>query len=134
MNNGTTLLFLIAFALFVMQSIGGYLQIKDYRKTIKIMHKKGNVGLGQKKGKLFSGHIAMIACDNNGNITDGMVLDGMTFISKFHPIEKICDKKITHCTIYDLLKDFREMDKKRQKYYLGYIRALEALELRLNDQ
>lgn len=134
MSKETVLLFLIALSLFVMQSIGGYFQIKDYRKAIRRMHRMGNVGLGQKKGRFFSGHIAIIACDNNGRITAGEVLDGMTFLSKFHPIEKVIDKKITNHSVEELLEEFRNLDQKRQKYYLGYIRALEALELRLNGE
>ena len=50
--SGVSTLLLIVFCLFVMQAIGGYFQIKDYRKSVKRVHKLGNVGIGQKRGKL----------------------------------------------------------------------------------
>jgi len=121
----------IAFALFLMQSVGGYFQIKDYRKAISRVHKKGNVGIGQKKGRFFSGHIAIIACNKDGLITGGEVLDGMTFISKFHPIPSLLGEEYIGASIYDCLSAYRGLEKKYQKKHQGYIRALEALELRL---
>lgn len=53
MSQGMMMIFLIAFALFAMQAIGGYFQIKDYRKAIRRVHKWGNVGIGQKRGGFF---------------------------------------------------------------------------------
>ena len=35
------LLFLIALSLFTMQAIGGYFQIKDYKKAIRRVHRLG---------------------------------------------------------------------------------------------
>ena len=123
----------IAFALFLMQSIGGYFQIKDYRKAVSRVHKKGNVGIGQKKGRFFSGHIAIIACNKDGQITGGEVLDGMTFLSKFNPIPSLLGKEYIGSSIYDCLNAYHSLEKKHQKKHLGYIRALEALELRLKE-
>ncbi len=131
MPKDVMLLFSIAFALFLMQSIGGYFQIKDYKKTIRRIRQKGNVGIGQKRGRLLSGHIVMIACDNDGIVTSGEILDGITFLSKFHSINKILDRNLVGISIYDLLNLFRSLDKKEQKKYTGYIRSLEALEQRL---
>ena len=44
------LIFLIALSLFTMQAVGGYFQIKDYKKAIRRVHRLGNVGIGQKEG------------------------------------------------------------------------------------
>lgn len=134
MNGGIFLIFIFVFLLFVMQSIGGYFQVKGYQKAVRRVHKGGNVGIGQKRGRFFSGHIAIISCDSDGIITGGEVLDGLTIAAKFHPITKILGEECIGVSIYDLLEQFRESDKKVQKRNLGYMRALEALEMRLNPE
>lgn len=132
MSKDMLLIFLIAFALFAMQAIGGIFQIKNYKTAIRRLHKKGNVGIGQKKGRLFNGHIVIIACDSEKRITGCEVLDGRTFISKFHPVEKLLDKDLLGTSIDEFLALLRNMDKK-QKYYQGYINALEALQMRFEN-
>lgn len=66
--NGISVFLLVIFVLFVVQAVGGYFQVKDYRRAVRRVHKLGNVGIGQKKGRLLSGNIVMIACDQNGVI------------------------------------------------------------------
>lgn len=134
MNGGIFIIFLFIFLLFVMQSIGGYFQVKGYQKAVRRVHKGGNVGIGQKRGRFFSGHIAIISCDSSGIITGGEVLDGLTVAAKFHPITEILGMECIGVSIYDFLEQFREGDKKLQKRNLGYMRALEALEMRLNPK
>ena len=60
---GVSVLLLIILILIIMQSIGGFLQIQDYRKAVRRMHQLGNVGMGQKRGRFLDGHVAIIACD-----------------------------------------------------------------------
>ena len=72
MSNDLMLIFLIAISLFVMQAVGGVFQIKNYKAAIRRVHKKGNVGIGQKKGRFFNGNIVMIACDNNQHVRSWM--------------------------------------------------------------
>ena len=73
----------------------------------------------------------MIACDSSGIITGGEIMEGLSFLTKFKPITKILDKEMVGTSIYEHLDVFRGMDKKKRKYYKGYIRALEALDMRL---
>lgn len=129
--NGMSLFLLIIFVLFVVQAVGGYFQVKDYRKAIRRVHKLGNVGVGQKKGRLLSGNIVMIACDKEGMITGGEIMEGLSFLTKFKPIETFMDRNLVGTSIYEYLDDVRRFDKKKRKYYKGYIRALEALDMRL---
>ena len=125
--NGISVFLLVIFVLFVVQAVGGYFQVKDYRRAVRRVHKLGNVGIGQKKGRLLSGNIVMIACDQNGVITGGEIMEGLSFLTKFKPISEFLGKELVGTSIYDV---FRGMDKKKRKYYKGYIRALEALDMR----
>ena len=132
--SGLSIALIILLALLVLQSIGGYIQIQDYRKAVRRMHKLGNVGLGQKRGRFLNGHVAIIACDNEGIITGAEVMDGIGVWARFHPVDTFLDKKLTGSSIFDFLDLTEEFDKKKFKKYRGYVRALEALEARLLDK
>ncbi len=134
MNKQVQLLFMIAFALFAMQSLGGWFQIRDYRKAIRRIHRLGNVGIGQKKGGFLSGYLVLIACDAGGLITGAEIMDGMTFLAKFHPCESVLGKKLCNVHIEDILKELEALDKKKRRHYKGYIQALEALKMRLEEE
>ncbi|MCI8581928.1 MAG: transcriptional regulator [Dorea sp.] len=122
----------VVFAAFLLQALGGYYQIKNYRKTVREIHRLGNVGIGQKKGKFFNGNIVMIAADGEGVIKGVMILDGISFLAKFHPVEKLFEKELVGNSIYTFLEITDEFDKKMRKKYLGWVRALEALRMRLD--
>ena len=113
--SGLSTALIILLVLLVLQSIGGYMQIQDYRKAVRRMHKLGNVGIGQKRGRFLNGHVAIIACDSEGIINGAEVMDGIGVWARFHPVDTFLDKK-----------QFRK--------YRGYVRALEALEARLLDK
>lgn len=128
------LIFLIAFCLFMMQSIGGYFQIKDYKKAVRRMHKLGNVGIGQTKGGFLSGNLVLIACDSKGMITGAEVLEGKTFLTHFKPKESFRGKTLTGSSIYDFLDEFKSFERKEYKRNKGYIQAMEALDMRLQEE
>ncbi len=131
--SGVSTLLLIVFFLFVMQAIGGYFQIRDYKKSVKRVHKLGNVGIGQKRGKLLSGYLILIACDNNGIITGAEIMEGFSFFAKFKPTNRFLNRELIGTSIYDFLQITRKFDKKQMKKYRGYINALEALNIRLEE-
>jgi DNA-binding transcriptional regulator of glucitol operon len=132
--SGLSIALIILFLLLILQSVGGYLQIQDYRKAVRRMHKLGNVGLGQRRGRFLNGHVAIIACNNDGIITGAEVMDGIGVWARFHPVDTFLDKKLVGSSIYDFLDITETFDKKTFKKYRGYVRALEALEVRLTDR
>ena len=126
-----TLIFGIVFLLFVMQSLGGIFQIKNYQKSVKRLHKFGNVGIGQKRGGFLQGYLVLIACDSYGVITAAEAMEGMTLLAKFKPKAQILGIPFVGTHIDVFMDEFRKMDKKKAKKYKGYIQAIDALELRL---
>ena len=130
---GVSVLLLVLLVLLIMQSIGGVLQIQDYRKAVRRMHQLGNVGMGQKRGKLLDGHVAIIACDSEGIITGAEVMDGIGVLSRFHEKESLMGVPLVGSSIYTFLDMAAQLDKKEWKRLQGYFRAFEALEVRLND-
>lgn len=123
----------VVFVLFLMQAAGAYFQVKNYRAAVRRIHKLGNVGLGQKKGKFFNGNIVMIASDRDGKILGAEILDGITFLAKFRQVDEFLGKKLTGSSIYSFLEITDTFDKKQRKKYLGWIRAFEALRMRFEE-
>ena len=52
------------FLLFVVQVIGTHLQVKEYRRAVKELHRLGNVGIGSRRRRLGPSNIVIIACDS----------------------------------------------------------------------
>lgn len=132
--NGISMMLLVVFALFVLQALGGVVQIQNYRKAIHRVHKLGNVGFGQKRGGFRAGYIIMIACDKDGVITGGEIMQGISCLARFKPWKTFLGKEVMGRSIYEFLEETAVFDKKQKKRYKGYINALEALDQRLKQQ
>jgi glucitol operon activator protein len=123
----TTKIFILLFVLMLTQAFGTYLQVQQYKKAVRRLHKLGNVGIGSKKGKFSQGNIVIIACDRSGVITAGEIMEGFTIFNTFKELSGIAGK-----TIYHLKAEYMNLSKKQQKKYKAHIQALDALHIRLN--
>jgi DNA-binding transcriptional regulator of glucitol operon len=132
--SGVSVLLLIVFILIVLQSIGGVLQVQSYRKAVRRMHRLGNVGMGQKRGKFFDGHVAIIACDNDGIITGAEVMDGIGVWARFHKVDSFLQSPLIGNRVSYFIEKTESFSKSQFRRYRGYIRALEALDARLEGK
>lgn len=114
------------FLLFVIQVIGTHLQVKEYKRAVREMHRLGNVGIGARRRKLGPSSIVIIACNADGEILDGRMMQGMTILSRFRPMAGIMGQ-----TIYELRAAYEALPKERRIHYKGHIQALDALIARL---
>ena len=117
---------LILFLLMVMQVLGTSLQVKEYRKTVHKLHELGILGIGSFRRRFGPGNIVIIACDSEGMITGGRIMQGMTIFTRFRDLEGIVGK-----SIYQLKSEYLILQQKNKNYYKGHLQALEALEKRL---
>jgi DNA-binding transcriptional regulator of glucitol operon len=125
------IIFILLFIMFALQSFGAFFQVRSYRRAIARCRKLGTLGFGQKKSRLIiKGNIVIIGCDDQGIITGGEKMEGATLIARFRTFDTLLDRPMVGESIYDYLAEFRAMPNKQQKYYKGYIQALEALEMR----
>lgn len=132
--NSISYFLLLLMSLLVIQSIGGYFQIRDYRRAVHRSHKLGNIGIGQKRGRFLDGHVVIIACDGAGTITGAEILDGISVWARFHPLTSFAGKELKGYSIYEFLEMTEQFTKKQLHQYRGYVRALEALEVRLTGR
>ena len=100
----------ILFLLMIMQVIGTRLQVREYHKAIHRLHATGNVGVGARKHRFGAGNVVMIACDSNGVITGGEMMEGITIFTRFKEIPDIMGRNI-----YELKEDYEGLEKKRRK-------------------
>ena len=112
--------------LLVIQVAGTHLQVREYKRAVREMHKLGNVGIGSRRRRLGPSNIVIIACNSDGEILDGRMMQGMTILSRFRPMEDIVGR-----TIYRLHEEYAALPEKRRAHYKGHITALDALIARL---
>lgn len=134
MDKEVLMIFGVMMLLFCMQSVGGFFQVKEFRKAISRVHKYGNVGIGQKKGFLFTGYIFLVACDSNGIITYNEILDGAFIFSKFHTLDSYLGMPLVGSSIYDFIEKFAFFSKDEWKKNKGFIQAMEAVARHLNPE
>ena len=117
------------FLLFGLQVVGTHLQVKEYKRAVREMHKLGNVGIGARRRKLGPSNIVVIACNSDGVILDGRIMQGMTILSRFRPMADIVGR-----TVYDLHAEYAALPEKRRAHYKGHMQALDALMIRLHNE
>ena len=86
----------------------------NIKKLCVVYNKKGNIGIGSKRSRIRN-NIVIIACDNQGKIVDGELMEGLTVFTKFKQIPDIIGKDIF------LLKEEYEALSKKEKNNLKVI-------------
>lgn len=80
---------LVFFGLLLVQGILSYFQVKNYRNNVAEIRKKGNLFVGQVKGRIKAGSIVLMAIDDSGKIIDGREMTGITVFHRFKPVKNI---------------------------------------------
>lgn len=119
-------LFGALFVLLSLQAAGTYLQVQQYKRAVRRMHKFGNVGIGGAKGGFRPGSIVVIACDRHGKITGGEIMEGISIFSSFKELSGIKGR-----TVNELHKEYEAQPPSSRKKYRAHLKALEALQARL---
>lgn len=71
--------------IYIVNTVLAFLQTKNYTSAFTTLRRRGRVAIGKKKGVFRSGAIVMLLLDENGTITDGARLTGVTVLSRFRP-------------------------------------------------
>lgn len=103
-------IFAVAFVLMVFNSILTYKQAKDFTTSFNEIRKYGNVIVGKDKQYFIYGVILILACDNNGYITKGKIMEGFSVFARFKDFDVLNGQ-----SIYDLKEEEEKMKKIRSK-------------------
>lgn len=88
-----TFLIIIGF-LWMIQSILTYFQIRDYQKISIELANQGKLIIGAKRGYLSKGTIIAMTIDNNYNIIDCRLLNGISVLARFRKFEILIGKNL----------------------------------------
>ncbi|MFP7254427.1 transcriptional regulator GutM [Terribacillus goriensis] len=84
------LLFIILLAVgFLLQSILGVFQIKNFNKHYAELRKVGRVAIGRSKGIFRSGAVLMLALDAKANIIQAEKMQGLTILARCKRVHKL---------------------------------------------
>lgn len=80
----SSMILLIALGIIVtiINSLLGFIQIKNFNKNYIEMRKKGKVAIGRKRGYIQAGTVVMLLIDNDGIIIDCRKMQGVTVFAR----------------------------------------------------
>lgn len=76
-------------AAFLLQSVLGFLQIKNFAKVFGKMSKKGKVLIGKNPKKLRAGTLLLLNIDEQANIEQAQVMKGVTIFARFKKLPSL---------------------------------------------
>ncbi|WP_173915270.1 transcriptional regulator GutM [Halobacillus sp. Marseille-Q1614] len=88
-----TLLGLIAI-MFILQSVLGYGQLKDFNKNYNEMRCQNKVSIGRSKGLVTTGVVLLMRIDQKARIIETRKMQGTTIFARFKTFEKLNGKQL----------------------------------------
>lgn len=98
--DGIVKLLSIIFSMWIVQGILSYFQINHFRSRLAELKKKGEVLIGQHKGKLSAGSIVILVVDDKKNIIDAEEMIGFTVFKKFKKKYELIGKNLENQQSY----------------------------------
>lgn len=78
---------IVVFALWIVQGILSYFQIKNFNGKLAKFKNYHKYGIGQVKGWLGKGAIAILGIDSYNNIVDAEIMSGISVFARFKPLD-----------------------------------------------
>lgn len=79
---------------FLLQSILGFLQIRNFVKTFRNMSRNGKVLIGKNPKKFRAGTLILLNIDRDANIKDAKIMKGVTIFAKFKEFKALNGKSL----------------------------------------
>lgn len=74
---------------FLLQSLLGFMQIKNFAKVYSKMAKKGKVLIGKNPKTFKAGTVILLNIDKDANIKDAKIMSGITVFAKFKDLSSL---------------------------------------------
>lgn len=79
---------IFAIGAYILQVLLGLIQVKHFTKIYRELRQKGKVAIGRKTGKFKAGTIVLFAIEDEGEILDVRLMQGVTILSKFQQLSQ----------------------------------------------
>lgn len=80
--------------MFILQSILGYGQLKDFNKNYNEMRSQHKVSIGRSKGLVTTGVVLLMRIDKSARIIETRKMQGTTIFARFKSFEKLNGKHL----------------------------------------
>ncbi|MDF7638625.1 transcriptional regulator GutM [Lactobacillus sp. ESL0791] len=91
---------------FLLQSVFGFIQLRNFLKIFKRMNKKGKVLIGKNPKKLRAGSLLLLNIDENATIQDAQLMKGTTVFARFRQLSSLKKKSLPLlASSYDQLQE-----------------------------
>lgn len=93
-------------AVFLLQSILGFLQIRNFVKEFRRMCRHGKVLIGKNPKKFRAGSLLLLSIDQDANIKEAKMMKGVTIFARFKEFKALKGKSLPILAAsYDELKE-----------------------------
>ncbi|RMC46089.1 transcriptional regulator GutM [Lactobacillus sp. ESL0230] len=97
---------------FLLQSIFGFLQVKNFVKVFRKMCKNGKVLIGKNPKKFKVGTLLLLNIDAHANILQAQIMTGVTIFARFKNLSSIEGKSLPLlASSYDELNKYDKLTK-----------------------
>ena len=96
-------------AAWVLQSYLSFKQTQSFTKLFVAMRRRGRVAMGRFKGGIVQGAIVLFRIDEDGVITEGHRLNGVTVMARFRGFEDFTGQNIAHIDPADAARHGRQI-------------------------
>ncbi|MGQ5708275.1 transcriptional regulator GutM [Lactobacillus sp. PSON] len=79
---------------FLLQSILGFLQIRNFVKTFRNMSRNGKILIGKNPKKFRAGTLILLNIDRDANIKDAKIMKGVTIFARFKEFKVLNGKSL----------------------------------------
>lgn len=95
---------------FLLQSIFGFLQVKNFTNTFKRMNQKGKVLIGKNPKKVHAGTILLLNIDDQARILDSEIMKGVSVLARFKEFNSLKGKSLPELAAsYDQLHQYDKL-------------------------
>jgi DNA-binding transcriptional regulator of glucitol operon len=102
MVDSITLIIIAGIIIWILQTLLGFFQMRNFKSSFVEMRKKGKVVIGFKKGFLFSGTMVLVRINNSVEIEEIRCMQGVTVFARFKELKGLEGKNLLSIKDEDL--------------------------------
>ncbi|TWT07686.1 transcriptional regulator [Planococcus sp. CPCC 101016] len=107
---GILLIMAAIMAAWVLQTLFGTYQLKDFNRNYSVMRARGPVSIGRSKGIVRTGVVLLMSLDKDKKITDARKMQGLTIFAKFKSLPLLENQNLLHIdpVVYNKMDRFTQ--------------------------
>lgn len=74
---------------WILQTVLGSFQIKNFNKRYTVLRSKGKVAIGRSKGTLRAGVVLLLVLDDKNQIIEAEKMQGITILARFRKVHSL---------------------------------------------